>query len=208
MVIGVIGGAGRQGSALARRYCSLGEDEVIVGSRTPQDARGKFLDRRITLTSNEEACRAGLVVLAIPWDVTLNVLTPLVGRLRGKTVVSMINPLSFDAQGAHPLRVSAGSAAQAVQELLADSNVAIAFNLVSASLMGDVAEPLLADVPVCARDIETSGRVRAWVQRSGARALDSGPLSCAVAVESMAAVVMHVSAQYAKPVSLRLESAP
>ena len=76
MDVGIVGGTGPAGRALAARLASVGL-EVVVGSRSAEraeqivdDLRSKWPDRQLPLSPgvNAEAASAPLVVVATPWD--------------------------------------------------------------------------------------------------------------------------------------------
>ena len=65
-------------------------------------------------------------------------------ELTGTLVVDCVNPLGFDKQGAYPLEVPDGSAAQEAQRILPGSTVVGAFHNVSARLLDD---PSVTHIP-------------------------------------------------------------
>src|SRR5207249_9311768 len=74
--VGILGGTGPAGTALAARLASVGV-EVVIGSRsrsrgeeTCQALRDKWPDRDLALSGaeNHNAAAAELVVVATPWD--------------------------------------------------------------------------------------------------------------------------------------------
>ena len=79
MDIGILGGTGPAGKALAARLASVGMS-VSIGSRsaergeeTAAQLREKWSGRDLDLqgAANEVTCEADLVVVATPWDLSL-----------------------------------------------------------------------------------------------------------------------------------------
>ncbi|MDQ3643522.1 MAG: NAD(P)-binding domain-containing protein, partial [Actinomycetota bacterium] len=101
MDVGIIGGTGPAGRALAARLASVGL-QVVIGSRSADRAteivdeiHKKWPDRNLPLhpAVNPEAAAAPLVVLATPWDAAADTAAGLRAELSGKVVVSMGNAL-------------------------------------------------------------------------------------------------------------------
>jgi predicted dinucleotide-binding enzyme len=118
-VVGIVGGTGPQGRGLARRL-SHGGVEVVLGSRSADRAldSAQGLGDGVRGGTNEDCVRAaGVVIVAVPWDGHRDTLVALADELAGKVVVDCVNPLAFDKQGAYPVRVPEGSAAQQAQAL-------------------------------------------------------------------------------------------
>ncbi len=101
MDVGILGGTGPAGKALAARLASIGMS-VSIGSRSAErgeeiaaQLREKWGGRVPDLhgASNEVACGADLVVVATPWDGAPQTVGGLAHHLDGKVVVSMANAL-------------------------------------------------------------------------------------------------------------------
>ena len=124
MDIGILGGTGPAGKALAVRLASVGMS-VSIGSRsaergqeTAAQLREKWATRNLELrgAANEVACEADLVVVATPWDGAPHTVAGLADHLEGKVVVSMANALfkvGDDIEAVVPAR---GSLCVAVQD--------------------------------------------------------------------------------------------
>ena len=101
MRIGILGGTGPAGKALAARLASVGFD-VVVGSRSRYRAMevvdnllAQWPDRRLTIGAGDNATAAAtdVVVIATPWDGATQTAVSVEDHLRGKVVVSMANAL-------------------------------------------------------------------------------------------------------------------
>ncbi|MGH3276765.1 MAG: NADPH-dependent F420 reductase [Streptosporangiaceae bacterium] len=206
LVIGVLGGTGDQGRGLARRLVMAGQ-KVIIGSR---DA-GRAVAAAATVgaggaTNEEVATRAGLVIVAVPWEGHRSLLTSLAGRLAGKVVVDCVNPLGFDKHGAYPLTAPEGSAAQQAAAVLPDSTVVGAFHHVSAVLLLDPdVEDLNQDILVLGDDRAATDLVQALASLlHGARGVYAGRLRNCGQVEALTANLVSVNRRYKAHAGLRL----
>src|SRR6476659_5947635 len=101
MRVGIVGGTGPAGSALAARLASVGLD-VVIGSRSVERATEaceaivkRWPERELSLTpgTNLDAARAEVVVVATPWDAAAETAASVAAELGGKVVVSMANAL-------------------------------------------------------------------------------------------------------------------
>lgn len=215
--IGVLGGTGDQGKGLARRFALAGH-EVIIGSRRAERAEQAAADLtaelagaasagpgggpgagRVRGAENPIAARAAdVVIVAVPWDGHRTTLESLRAELAGKVVVDCVNPVGFDKQGAYPLPVEEGSAAQQAAVVLAESRVVAAFHHVSAVLLLDpeIGEMEL-DVLVLGDDREATDLVRALAHRiPGMRGVYAGRLRNAAQIEALTANLISINRRY------------
>jgi NADPH-dependent F420 reductase len=210
--VAVLGGTGPQGRGLVRRWAAAGVP-VVVGSRSAARAAEVAAELAegagggVQGLDNETAATTGdVVVVAVPYDGHAALLRNLAPALKGKVVVDCVNPLGFDKQGAYPLAVDAGSAAQEAAALLPDSTVVAAFHHVSAVLLDDPAvESVDTDVLVlgdarAATDlvIELAGLI------PGVRGVYGGRLRNAGQVEAMAANLISINRRYRAHAGLRV----
>jgi NADPH-dependent F420 reductase len=203
--IAVIGGTGAQGKGLAYRFARHGRS-VVIGSRSAERAAAtaeSILARLDSATvagaSNDlAAAEADVVVLAVPYDGHDELVESLAGELRGKLVISCVNPLGFDKVGPFGLEVAAGSAAETVAELVPTAQVVGAFHHVSAvNLWSDEDYLDHEDVLVCGDDPiakETTMTLARTV--TGRDGIDAGPLRVARQLEPLTAVLIHVNKRY------------
>ena len=207
LTVGVLGGTGPLGGGLARRFAAAGVP-VVVGSRDA--ARGARIAAEVladvpggavTGTDNAGVARqADVVVVAVPYEGHADLLRALAGPLAGKIVVDAVNPVGFDRQGAYPLEVAEGSAAQQAAALLPDSRVTAAFHHVSAPLLNDLSVPELAlDVLVLGEgeDREATDTVQALAGLiPGVRGIYGGRLRNAGQVEALTANLIAINRRY------------
>jgi NADPH-dependent F420 reductase len=213
MRVGVLGGTGPAGSALAARLASVGV-EVVVGSRSEDKAAGVVseltkrwsgIDAGIWPGSNRAAAEADIVVVSTPWEGAVTTVKELRSELSGKTVVSMVNAMARWGDRVVPLLPPTGSVAVAIAEALPASRVAGAFHHLPAGPLGDLDQHLSADVMVFADTRAVADEVIALVNRvPGLRGVDVGGLASGLAVEALTAALVEVNRRYKVHSSLRL----
>ena len=214
--VAIVGGTGPQGKGLAYRLAKGGH-EVIIGSRDEERARAAADEVATRLggegaisgAPNLEAARkADLVLLAIPYDGHDELVASLREVVAGKIVISCVNPLGFDKQGAFGLDVPSGSAAESAAALLPEASVIGAFHHLSAvTLITD--EPLPEHVLVVGDDTEAKQVVielaRAVTRRPG---VDAGRLRLARQLEPLTAVLISVNRDYKTHSGIRVTGLP
>jgi NADPH-dependent F420 reductase len=205
--IAVIGGTGPQGKGLAYRFAKAGH-RVVVGSRSAERAEKAAAEIRARVdgvegtvtgaTNADAAAGASVVLLAVPYDGHDDLVAALAGQLAGRVVISCVNPLGFDKQGAYGLDVPGGSAAETAAALVPDARVVGGFHLVSAvSLWGDEEFLEHEDILVCGDDRDAKAvaieLARAVTGRDG---VDSGRLRLARQLEPLTAVLISINRRY------------
>jgi NADPH-dependent F420 reductase len=211
--IGVLGGTGPAGSAVAARFASVGV-EVVVGSRSVEKAETVVAELKqrwgnpaspLVPGSNSEAAGADVVVLATPWEGAVATAKELAGELSGKIVVSMVNAMTRWGDRFVPLLPPTGSVAVAVATALPGSRVAGAFHHVPAGPLGDPSHALGSDVMVFCDDRSATAEVIRLVDLiPGLRGIDVGGLGSAMAVEALTAALVEVNRRYKTHASLRV----
>lgn len=205
MRIGVIGGSGPAGSALAARLASVGFESVI-GSRSKyraMEVRDDFVERfpdlddQLGYGDNAVAADCDLVVIATPWDSAATMAQTHGSHLRGKIVVSMANALVRVGKEFQPLVPPRGSVAAHVQAAVPDSRVVAAFHHLPATELGHLGDPIDSDVLICGDDpasVRTLFEIVSHIP--GCRPLDAGELSNASAIEAFTAVLLQLNVRY------------
>jgi len=211
--IGVLGGTGPAGSALASRLGSVGV-EVVVGSRLQERADetvrgilGRWPGRHLALTAGTNQVAAGcpVVVVATPWEGALPTVKALSGELAGKTVVSMVNAMARWGERFVPLLPPTGSVAAALATALPASRVVGAFHHLPAGPLGDLDQELSADVMVFSDHRAATEEVVGLVERvPGLRGVDVGGLGSALAVEALTAALVEVNRRYKAHASVKV----
>ena len=208
--IGILGGTGDQGKGLARRFALAGHD-VVIGSRSAERAHqaARSLGDGLSARGDENpvvARAADVVIVAVPWDGHKALLESLRDELAGKIVIDCVNPLGFDKQGAFPLPVEEGSAAQQAAAVLTGSTVVAAFHHVSAVILLDPeVDEVDLDVLVLGDDREATGTVQALAERiAGVRGVYGGRLRNAHQVEALTANLISINRRYKTHAGVRV----
>ncbi|MET0729078.1 MAG: NADPH-dependent F420 reductase [Acidimicrobiales bacterium] len=217
MRIGILGGTGPAGSALAARLASVGF-ETIVGSRSKyraMEAVDGLLERwsgrelPVEAGDNSDAALAELVVIATPWDGATQTAQSVEQELRGKVIISMANALTRIGKEFQPLVPPRGSVAASIQAVLPRSYVAAAFHHVPAKELGDIEHPIESDVLICSDHPSALATTSDLVAKiPNMRALDCGELSLATPIESFTAVLLQLNVRYKTRVALKFTSIP
>ncbi len=213
MQIGILGGTGPAGSALAARLADVGYD-VVMGSRSKyraMEVRDAILERwpdhdlNIEAADNEGAASAEVVVLATPWDSAATTALSVADQLDGKVVITMANALARIGKEFVPLIPPRGSVAASVQSTVRGARVAAAFQHVPAKELGELDHPVESDVLICSDHRDATATAADICDKiPGFRALDSGELSNATAIEAFTAVLLQLNIRYRTRVALRL----
>lgn len=213
MTIGILGGTGPAGRALAARLASV-DEQVLLGSRQVERAatvveelRSKWPEHDLHLegVANEDACGADLVVLATPWDGAAPLAASLAAQLNGKVLISMANALQRVGDELQALIPPRGSIAVSVQQAAPGALVAGAFHHVPARGLGDLNEALDADVLVCSDHRQaTEATIDLVSSIPGCRGIDAGSLSAAAAIEAFTAVLIGINMKHRVHASIRL----
>lgn len=213
MEIGILGGTGPAGRAIAARLASVGFD-VILGSRNRYRAMeacdgllGKWPDHDLAIRSgdNASAAAAPVVVVATPWDAAAATASSVADRLDGTVVVCMSNAIARVAGEFQPLVPPRGSVAASVQAEIPDAYVAAAFHHVPATELGNLDHDIVSDILICSDHEAATETVSEIVSRfPGSRPLDAGGLSNAMAIEAFTAVLLQLNSRYNTRVAVGL----
>ncbi len=202
MEVGILGGTGPAGQALAARMASAGLT-VVIGSRSVEratdaceDIAKRWPERELALVpgTNVDAARTEVVVVATPWDAAAATAASVAGELAGKVVVSMANALVREQGEFRPVNPPEGSVAAAVQEAVPTAFVAAAFHHLPAKALADLSRPVEGDVLICADLAQAVEKTAELARRMpNLRAVHAGSLACAGAVEAFTAVLLEVN---------------
>lgn len=203
--IAVIGGTGPQGRGLAYRLAMAGH-QVTIGSRRRDRAveKAEEISERIGgsaalsgADNSAAAAGADIVLLAVPWDGHTDLVSSLEPTLRGKIVISCVNPLAFDKAGPYGLSLDE-SAAEEAQRLVPQAHVIGSFHHVAAVSLWKTEGPLShEDVLVCGDDRQSKDVVMDLATAvTGKRGLDAGALRLARQLEPLTAVLINLNKNY------------
>lgn len=195
--IAVIGGTGKLGAALARRWGQAGLP-VVIGSRTAESAAAKAseLGNGITGLSNAAAAAAGdIVVVTVPFAAQDGTLAEIAPHVRGKLVVDTTVPLMPPKVMRVQLPPEGSAAARAQAVLGEGTTVVSAFHNVAAHKLATDAD-IGCDVLVFGDDKLARGIVVDLAGRAGLRGLHGGALANSAAAEAMTSVLIFLNKTY------------
>ncbi len=195
-MVGIVGGTGWHGRALAWRLARAGH-YVTIGSRIAARARSTAAilatlpganAGTLAGADNATAALASIVIVTVPYTAHGRTLNALREHLTGRIVIDCVNPLAGHATGLRLLPVLEGSAAQQAAALLPKTHVVAALNL-SAQLLADTTLNVLrTDVFVLGDDPGAVSTVSALVRSiPGLRPIVAGGLRNARHVEAITA---------------------
>jgi NADPH-dependent F420 reductase len=182
-------GTGNVGAALGQRFAEQGHS-VVYGSRDPSSAEVMALLREtghgaLALPPAQAAARSRVVVLAVPWTATEDVVRGL-GDLSGKILVDPTNPRVMATDGFADYPPLPDSNAERIARLAPDAAVVKAFSTLGAETMLD---PRLAEgpvtIPVVGDDRAANAVVATLAREIGLEAVDVGPLRHARIIEGL-----------------------
>ena len=213
MDVGIIGGTGPAGQAVALRLADSGHS-VVIGSRDQQRSRtivkelsDRWQERTLELASgtNEDAAAREIVVLGTPWEGAVSTVLALAEPLAGKVLISMVNALARVGGEFQALTPARGSISASLQAVLVESAVTTAFQHLPARELGAIDRALDADVMICSDTFPAFEATSALVDSvDGLRGVFCGSLASATSVEAMTAVLLNINVHYKVHASVRL----
>ncbi len=202
MRIGIVGGTGKEGKSMARRWALKGHD-VRIGSRDPERAKATATEltsdtgRALSGGSNEWAIAdVDVVLLSVPYGGHSDTLRALKDGLRGKVLIDITVPLKPPKIRLVHLPAGQAAALEAQAILGDDTPIVATLHHVSSVHLADADHKIACDVLCCSDNAEAMQKVIGLVEDLGMRALDAGPLQNAVALESLTPVLLHLNAKY------------
>ncbi len=214
--IAIIGGTGKEGSAIAMRFAKAGV-RTIIGSRDAGKAQNmastinsKFNIKNTEGYTNRDAtAKADVVLLAVPYDGMKPILEDIKPAVAGKVLINIAS--SLDVEKKSRARINpAGSIAMEIQTFFGEgTKVVDAFQNISPEQLEKFDEKIETDVLVVGADRETRDMVIGLIKRIGIDAFDAGMLQNAVVVECMTAALIAINIRYKiKGAGIRLIGVP
>ena len=204
MKVGIVGGTGTFGRALAKRLHEVGQDEVRVGSRDIERAQATGAELGVAGGRNQDIVTdADLVVLAVKSNATLETASELAAAIGTTPVLCVASDLRFTKEGVLPGRHQ-GSLAEEVARIVRAPVASGLQSFAAANLVeGDPGDALICGGDDRAKELslELAGRV-------AERAIDVGPLENSRALEGMTAVILNVNKRYKAHAGIRLTGLP
>jgi NADPH-dependent F420 reductase len=196
LIVGILGGTGKEGTGLALRLAKAGHT-IVIGSRDVERARAKAAELDVEGGTNREAAERGEIVLVtVPFGGHRALLEELRDALASKIVVDTVVPLDFKAR--HPYAPPPeGSAAEEAQAVLgAGAKVVAALHQIAAHELAAVDHAIEADGLYAGDDAGAKERVADLIRLLGVRPVDAGPLRNASILESITPLLIEINKRH------------
>ena len=195
MDIGIIG-AGNVGTGIGKRLAAKGHRVLVSFARTQDklDAAAQTIGGSSRSGSPVEAARFGeVVIVALPWGITLEAVQGVVGELAGKVVWDTTNPLKADMSG-----LMIGTTTSAGEEIARGAPGARVVKAVPpfAEVLHSPSMEIGGGRPgvfVCGDDADARRLVLGLVAEIGADGVDAGPLMLARYTEPLGMLLVQLA---------------
>ena len=213
--VGIVGGTGKLGMALAARFVDAGLS-VVVGSRVAARAieaasilAQGFSDRTVTIVGadNAAACAVdGVVIIAVPYEGLDDIIGGLAESIGDRIVVSSVVPMRFvKGEGAKATQVAEGSACEQIATRLPSARVVGALQTLSYVTLRDLDRPVDSDVILTGDDAGAKAAVaRLLSALGGARMVDGGGLHNSRFVEQLTVLLLSINSRYHRHTGVRI----
>ncbi len=201
--LAVIGGTGKEGSAIAARFAKAGV-RTLIGSRDAMKAQttaaalnAKFAIKNVEgYTNRDAAAKADVVLLAVPYDGMRPILEDIKVSVPGKVIINIAS--SLDPEKKSRARINpAGSIAAEIQQFFGENTKVVdAFQNISPEQLEKFEEKIETDVLVVGADRETRDMIIGLIKKIGIDAFDAGMIQNAVVVETMTAALIAINIRY------------
>ncbi len=206
LIIGFLGGTGREGTGLALRF-GMADKHVMIGSRKLEKARqiaGELEtiapDMNVSGDLNEHvAALSDIIFVTVPCSAHDSLLSPLTSILKEKIVVSTGSDLEYYRDNATTLTTQTkwNSVAEEIQYLLPESMVVSAFQNLSAADLLDAQNTLYGDVVVCSDHNEAKVFIMGLINLLyDLKPIDGGDLCNSRYVEAMTWLLININSRY------------
>jgi NADPH-dependent F420 reductase len=219
LTVGIVGGTGKLGAALAARFASAGHS-VVIGSRVAAKAAAvaaTVSDRlhegagSVTGADNAAACGVdGVVVISVPYEGLEEIVAELAPSIADHVVVSAVVPVRFvTGQGPSRVEVPAGSACEQIAALLPAARVVGALQTLSFVTLRDLDRNVGSDVILTGDDDAAKATVAHLLSALGdVRMIDGGPLHNSRFVEQLTVLLMAINTRYRRHTGVRITDLP
>lgn len=217
--VGIVGGTGKLGAALAKRLASAGHS-VVIGSRVAAKATdvaatvSKGLRPGagvVTGADNATACAVdGVVIISVPYEGLEDIVAALGPSIGNRIVVSAVVPVRFvTGQGPSHVPVPAGSACEQIAGLLPSARVVGALQTLSFVTLRDLDRHVDSDVILTGDDDAAKAEVAHLLSALGdVRMIDGGALRNSRFVEQLTVLLMSINMRYHRHSGVRITDLP
>jgi 8-hydroxy-5-deazaflavin:NADPH oxidoreductase len=202
-LLAIIGGTGKEGSALAARFAKAGV-HILIGSRDPIKAQNAAfsMNSEFNITNiegygnTEAAAKADIILLALPCDCLTPICTEIKQAVTGKIVINIASSLDSEKKSRAKIN-PAGSIAMELQNLFGpETKIVDALQHVSPEQLMKFDEKIEVDVLVVGADRQTRNTVIDLIKKAGIDAFDAGTIENAVAIETLTAALIAINLRY------------
>jgi predicted dinucleotide-binding enzyme len=188
-------GAGNLARGLATRAVAAGyEVQLLIRDPSKGEKLVAELGTAVRVSPLDGGAAGDLVALAIPYAAVDRVMSTL-GDLTGKTVIDATNPINETFTGL--VTEPGASGAEHIAALAPNANVVKAFNtLFAGNVVAGKKNGLPLDVMIAGDDETAKAAVADFVDKTGFRVIDTGPLATAATLEGLA--WMHMQLQFTR----------
>jgi predicted dinucleotide-binding enzyme len=129
-------GSGAIGTALAGHFASKGIEVLLANSRGPASMEDlvRKLGPTVRPATVEDAAKADIVILAVPWSAYADVVAGL-APWDGRIVIDAMNAGSIGPEGLRPFDLGGRPSSQVVADRLTGARVVKAFNTLPAAVL-------------------------------------------------------------------------
>lgn len=196
-VIGIIGGTGNLGAAIAWRLARAGHT-VLIGSRKAEAAQEKAAELGhglVGMANADAAAQADLIIVTVPFSAQEATLADIKPHVAGKIVVDTTVPL-VPPKVMRVQLPAEGSAAVRAQSLLGEGVTMVSgfHNVAAHKLAQDI--DVGCDVLVFGDDKAARSQVVALADAMGLRGLHAGALVNSAAAEAMTSILIFMNKTY------------
>lgn len=195
--IGVIGGTGHLGKAIARRLAKAGH-RVVIGSRDAARAQAcaEEIGAMAGASNPEAATGRDVVIVTVPFSAQTAQFAEIAAHVGSSIVVDTTVPL-VPPKVMRVQLPEAGSAAQTAAALLPEgTRLVSAFHNVAAHVL-DTEAKVDCDVLVFGDDVEARNVVVGLVNDMDLRGLSGGALANSAAAEALTSILIYMNKTYA-----------
>ncbi len=194
--IGVIGGTGALGKAIARRLAKAGHD-VTIGSRSAESAQAAAEEIGASAGATNDAAARGkdVVIVTVPYSAHAGTLAQIRDAVGSAIVVDATVPLVPPKVMRVQLPEAGSAAAEAQAQLGEGVRLVTAFHSVAAhKLIHD--EKIDCDVLVFSDDVEARKVVIGLCEDMELRGLSGGALVNSAAAEALTSILIYMNKTY------------
>jgi NADPH-dependent F420 reductase len=131
--LAIIGGTGKEGSAIAARFAKAGV-RVLIGSRdaikaqnTANTINAKFAIKKVEgYTNKDAAAKADVVLLSIPYDGMKPILEDIKSSMPGKIAINIASSLDAEKKSRARIIIPAGSITAEIQQFFGEATKVVA----------------------------------------------------------------------------------